>query len=174
MTVRVRPAKPADLPRLTEIYNHYVRRTAVTFDVQPFTVAERMRWFDHYRPEGRHRLFVACANGAAGGEGEEGAVVGYATSSPFRAKAAYDSSVETSIYCDPGAVGRGVGTALYEALFAALAGEDVHRAFGGIALPNDASVALHRRFGFTEVGVFAEVGHKFGRYWDVLWMGRTV
>lgn len=131
---------------------------------------ERKRWFDHYDAVGRHRLLVACADGT---EGTDGTVVGYATSSPHRPKAAYQTSVETSVYCDPEATGVGVGTALYESLFAALAAEDVHRAFAGITLPNVASVALHRRFGFAEVGVFAEVGRKFGRYWDVLWMGRS-
>ena len=74
----------------------------------------------------------------------------------------------------PEATGRGVGRMLYAALLAELAGEDVHRAYAAVALPNDASVALHRAFGFTDVGVFSEVGRKFDRWWDVLWLERPV
>ncbi|MFQ5843947.1 MAG: GNAT family N-acetyltransferase, partial [Planctomycetota bacterium] len=96
-------------------------------------------------------------------------VVGYACSTPFRPKPAYRTSVETTVYVAPAATGRGVGGRLYQALFDALAGEELHRAYAGIVPPNPASVALHRRFGFHEVGVAREVGHKLGRYWDVAW-----
>jgi phosphinothricin acetyltransferase len=101
-------------------------------------------------------------------------VVGFATSSRFRAKAAYDTSVETTVYCAPNGVGRGVGTALYRRLFDVLAAEDVHRAYAGIALPNDQSVALHRKLGFAPVGTYREVGRKFGAYWDVQWFERAL
>jgi phosphinothricin acetyltransferase len=96
-------------------------------------------------------------------------VIGYASSSRFRTKAAYDTSVETSVYLAPDAVGRGVGSLLYEKLFKALEGEDAHRAYAGIALPNPASIGLHERFGFKRAGHFTEQGRKFGRYWDVAW-----
>jgi phosphinothricin acetyltransferase len=161
----VRAGAPADLPALTAIYNHYVEHTHVTFDIEPFTVEARAAWLEHYDDHGRHRLFVATA-------GDE--VVGYATSSRFRDKAAYATSVESTVYCRPDAVGRGVGDRLYRTLFAALADADVHRAYAGVALPNDASLALHRRHGFTEVGTYREVGRKFGRYWDVIWLERPV
>lgn len=164
--VRLRPGRSRDLATLTAIYNHYVVNSHATFDLEPFTVESRREWFDHYADTGRHRLLVAT-------DGDDG-VLGYATSSPFRNKAAYDTSVETTVYCAPDAVGRGVGTTLYDALFAALAGQDVHRAYAGIALPNDGSLGLHRRFGFTEVGTFREVGRKFGRWWDVTWLERPV
>ena len=101
-------------------------------------------------------------------------IVGYATSSRFRDKAAYDTSVETTVYVRNGGARRGVGSALYTALFDAIRDEDVHRAYAGIALPNDASMALHRRFGFVEVGTYREVGRKFGRYWDVTWLERPL
>jgi len=70
--------------------------------------------------------------------------------------------------------GRGIGTILYKVLFDALRNEDIHRIMAGITLPNDASVKIHRRFGFTEVGVFSECGRKFDRYWDVVWMQRPL
>lgn len=165
MTVEVRAAREADLAALTSIYNHYVEHTHVTFDLEPFTVEQRRAWFAHYADTGPHRLLVAA-------DGEH--VLGYATSSRFRDKAAYDTSVETTVYCASGGTGRGVGRALYAALFAALESEDVHRAYAGIALPNDASLALHRAFGFSAVGTFREVGRKFDRWWDVTWLERPL
>ena len=165
MTAEVRPATEADLRALTEIYNHYVATTHVTFDLHPFTVGQRRDWFGRYASTGSHRLLVAA-------RGPE--VAGYATSGRFRAKAAYDTSVETTIYLHPDAVGAGIGRQLYAALFEELAGEDVHRAYAGIALPNDASLALHRAFGFAPIGTFREVGRKFGRWWDVTWLERPV
>lgn len=165
MSLEVRAARPDDLQQLTDIYNHYVRASHSTFDLEPFAVEGRMEWFSHYGEAGPYRLLVAV-------EGPH--VLGYATSSRFRPRAAYRTSVEISAYCDPKATGRGVGSALYAALFDALAGEGLHRAFAGIALPNDASVALHRRFGFRNVGIYTEAGRKFDRYWDVLWLERTL
>ena len=161
MTLGVRAARSEDLAALTAIYNHYVEHTHITFDLEPFTVEQRRSWFAHYSSTGPHRLLVAE---------EDGVVLGYATSGRFRDKAAYDPSVETTVYCASDALGRGAGSALYEALFEALREEDVHRAYAGVALPNDTSLALHRRFGFTEVGTFHEVGRKFGRWWDVTWL----
>ncbi len=164
-TVTIRDAEPADLPTLTAIYNHYVVASNATFDITPFTVDGRKAWFDTYSPGGRHRLLAAD---------RDGEVLGYITSSPLRPKPAYDTSVETTVYCRPDAVGEGLGSQLYEALFAALADQDLHRAYAGIALPNDASVALHQRLGFTVLGTYREVGRKFDRYWDVRWFERSL
>jgi phosphinothricin acetyltransferase len=163
--VAVRLARPDDLVALTDLYNHYVVNTAITFDIEPWSIEQRADWFTHYRPSGPHRLYVAAIGDTA---------VGYASSSPFRQKAAYATSVETSVYCHPDVVGRGIGSALYAALFDALRGEDLRRACAGITLPNEASVALHRRFGFREIGAHTEVGRKLGRYWDVLLMERPL
>ena len=160
----LRPGEPDDLPELTALYNHYVVHTHVTFDTATFSVEQRRTWFSHYSTKGRHRLFVATV-------GDE--LVGYATSSKFRDKPAYETSVEATVYVRESGVRSGVGSALYTALFDALGSEDVHRAYAGIALPNDASMALHRRFGFTDVGTYREVGRKFDRYWDVSWFEKT-
>nr|WP_079064604.1 GNAT family N-acetyltransferase [Streptomyces sp. NRRL F-4489] len=159
--VQVRAGGETDLAALTELYNHYVRETPVTFDTEPFSAARRRPWLLSHPVDGPHRLLVA--------QDAAGMLLGYATSGPFRAKPAYATSVETSVYCAPHAAGRGVGTLLYAALFEALADEDVHRAYAGIAQPNEASVRLHTRFGFRHIGTFTEVGRKFGRYWDVAW-----
>ncbi len=163
--VRIRTATRADFPRLTEIYNHYVVNTAVTFDVEPYTVERRAVWFEQFGTAGRHRLVVAE---------EDAVVVGYAGTMRFRPKAAYETTVETTVYCAPEAVGKGIGSRLYERLFEEMRGEDVHRFVAGYTMPNAATAALHERLGFKVVGVFSEVGRKFGKYWDVCWTERAV
>jgi len=154
----VRAGRVEDLVAINDIYNHYILETAITFEIDPVTMDARREWFGHYAPTGRHRLFVAAA-------GDD--VLGYATSSEYKDRAAYETSVEVSVYLDPGSVGRGLGSRLYATLLAALEPEDVHRAYGGVAMPNPASVALHERFGFRLLAYFTEQGRKFGRYWDV-------
>jgi phosphinothricin acetyltransferase len=156
----IRRAVDTDLPRLTEIYNHYVRTTPITFDVEPFAADARRAWFAQFSDAGRHQLLVAEQGGV---------VVGYTGTTRFRDKAAYHPTVETTIYLDPEWTGRGIGTRLYAELFDVLAGEDIHLAIAAITLPNDVSIAVHQRFGFTLAGVTHDVGRKFDRYWDVAW-----
>jgi phosphinothricin acetyltransferase len=165
MGVYVRPARRADLPRLTEIYNHYVIHTPVTFDLEPYTVERRAAWFEQFAPTGRYRLMVAE---------NAGQVEGYAGTTRFRVKPAYDTTVETTVYTNQETVGKGFGRKLYAALFEAIAGENINRIVGGYTLPNPASAKLHEQFGFKNVGVFSEVGFKFGKYWDVQWMERPL
>ena len=164
--MQVRDAREEDLPRLLEIYNHYIEHSHVTFDTEPLTLAQRRGWLDAFSEKGPHRLFVVEHGGS---------VDGYASSGVFRARAAYDRSVETSVYLAPGRGGIGLGSALYARLLETLAEEPlVHRAYGGVALPNEPSLALHQRFGFKRVATFSEVGFKFGRYWDVAWFERAL
>jgi len=163
--IHIRAATPADLACLTEIYNHYVVNTPVTFDLEPYTVERRVAWFDQFGLSGRYRLLVAEENGV---------VTGYTGTTRFRPKAAYETTVETTIYCVPEAAGKGIGTQLYSALFKAIAQEDIHRIVAGYTMPNPASEALHRKFGFEPVGIFRENGRKFGRYWDVAWLQRPL
>jgi phosphinothricin acetyltransferase len=92
----------------------------------------------------------------------------------FRPKAAYETTVETTIYCAQEAIGKRIGSRLYSELFESLMNEDVHRIVGGYTLPNSASAALHERCGFKPVGIYTEVGRKFGRYWDVQWTERPL
>jgi phosphinothricin acetyltransferase len=165
MGVFIRPARRSDLPRLTEIYNHYVIHTPVTFDLEPYTVERRTAWFEQFANTGRHRLMVAE---------NAGQVEGYAGTTRFRVKPAYDTTVETTIYASPEMVGMGIGRMLYATLFEALAGENINRIVGGYTLPNPGSAKLHAQFGFRNVGVFSEVGYKFGKYWDVQWTERPL
>ena len=163
--IKVRVATRADLPRLTEIYNHYVVSTPITFDLEPLTVETRTPWFEEHSDHGRYRLLVAQ-------DGTQ--VLGYANTHRFRTKAAYDTTVESTIYCAPEGRGRGIGAKLYGELFDAIAGEDINRIVAGITLPNTASLALHQRFGFRRIGTYTEVGRKFGKYWDVAWYQKEI
>jgi len=162
----IRDALLSDLPRLTEIHNYYVVNTHITFDVQPFTPEQRIAWFHEHSAGRRYRLLVADEPGFG--------VLGYATTGRHRAKAAYDTTVEVSIACDPKAAGQGLGTRLYHALFEALSNEDINRIVAGIAQPNAPSNALHEKFGFKLIGTFSAVGRKFDKYWDVKWMERPL
>lgn len=156
---RIREAVAADVPQLTAIHNHYVENTAATFDIEPWTAQRRREeWFARYSTAGPHRLLVAD---------DAGRILGMAWSGPWRPRAAYHTTVETSVYCLAEQTGRGLGSALYGKLFEILEAEPLHRAFALIVLPNDASERLHSRFGFSRVGVLSEAGRKFGRYWDI-------
>lgn len=158
--VHIRDATAADLEPLVTIYNHYIRETVITFDLETVTLEQRRPWLEKFSTSGRYRLLVAELDDR---------VVGYAYSGEFRPRRAYDTTVETSIYLAPDVTRKGIGRQLYTALFAALDGQDVHRAIAGITLPNEASVGIHAAFGFQLVGVMTECGYKFGRYHDVGW-----
>jgi len=161
MTV-IRRAETEDAAALAEIYNHYVRETPITFDTEEKSVADRAAWLAHFSAAGRYQCFVAVADHQ---------VIGWASSHRFRDRAAYDTTVETSIYLTPDRRGQGLGRRLYDTLFDALQGQDIHRAYGGVTQPNDASNRLHAATGFRQVGLLVEIGRKFGRYWDVaIWV----
>jgi len=166
MVTTIREFRAEDIEALTDIYNWYISETTITFDLKTYTLQQRReKWLSHYALAGRHRLFVADRDGKA---------IGYASSSQLRVKAAYDPSVETSIYLEKGSHQQGIGSLLYERLFAQLKQEDVHRIYAGVTLPNEASLAFHKKFDFVEVGRFHEVGRKFGKYWDVAWLEKKM
>ena len=156
--VRIRRIEQSDLPTLLEIYNRYVRETPITFDIVPRTLEQRRGWFESFAPAGRYQCFVAV---------KDGQPIGWASSHRYNDRAAYDTTVSASIYLAPDGCGQGLGRRLYTTLFEALKAEDIHRLFAGITLPNEASIRLHRAFGFEQVGIYREVGRKFGRFWDV-------
>jgi phosphinothricin acetyltransferase len=161
----VRPARRDDLPHLVAIYNYYIENSIATFDTLPVTVEDRAGWFETFSDVGPYRLLVAC---------DRDRVLGCASSSPYRMHPAFHKTVEFGVYVDPQARTAGIGSALYRELLDHLDTEDLHLAVAGIALPNDASVALHRRFGFTDVGVFEEYAMKNGAYISSLWMQRRL
>ncbi len=157
------PGTEADLPRIVEILNYTAANSHATFATRPTTVAERRDWFERFSSTGPYRLFVARRGNM---------VLGYACSQSYRDHEAFRETVEVSIALDVSCRGQGVGSSLYRALFDCLADEPVHVGLAGIAMPNDASVALHRKFGFTEVGTFRDYAVKNGQYISSLWMQR--
>ncbi len=155
----VRRATEADLDGITAVYDQHIVDSAVSFDVEPWPRERRLAWWaDH---QGHPRLVVLVAE-------VDGQVVGTSYSSWYRPKVAYERSVETSIVLDRAWVGRGLGRRLYGALLDDLAAAGTHRAYAVVTLPNEASVALHHRLGFRDVGVEDECGWKLGRYWSTL------
>jgi phosphinothricin acetyltransferase len=163
--VEIGPGTEGDLPAIVAILNYTIANSDATFTSEPVTVAEQQDWFGRFSPAGPHRLLVARRGNR---------VLGYATSQPYRDHEGFRETVEVSIALDASSRGQGIGTALYRTLFECLASEPVHVALAGIVLPNDASVALHRKLGFTEVGTFHEYGIKNGRYLSSLWMERLL
>jgi phosphinothricin acetyltransferase len=161
----IRHGRQDDLIAITVLYNHYIENTAITFDIDPYTVEQREPWLAQFSVTGRHQLFVMA---------DDTQLLGFAYSSLFRTRPAYAQSVETTIYLDEKAHGQGRGTKLHQALLHSLEREDIHRAYAAITLPNPASVALHRKLGYSQVGHFHEVGFKFGRYWDVAWLEKKL
>ncbi len=155
--MKIRPAVLSDSAKITEIYNHYIKTSEATFEVDPIDAAEmEMRMAGVI--DGRYPFLVA----QDGGE-----IAGYAYGHQYKARAAYKRSVEASVYIRPENARRGIGQALYESLFAELNKQNFHAVIAGISLPNEASVKLHEKFGMTKVAHFHEVGRKFDRWIDV-------
>jgi phosphinothricin acetyltransferase len=152
----IRPVTVADAAAICDIYNGYVRDTVITFEEAPVTPAEMARRIEDFTA--RFPWLVA--------EGE-GAIVGYAYATPWRVRSAYRFSVETTVYVAPVHHGRGIGGSLYRELLEGLRKLEVHCAVACIALPNEASVALHEKLGFKKIGQFVEIGYKLGRWVDV-------
>lgn len=160
----IRPATTRDAEAVARIYNHYIANTTITFEEQAITspqMAERI---------GK----VASASLPWLVAEHDGRVDGYAYATPWKERSAYRFSVEITVYLATEAVGRGIGSALYEALFAELDKRGVHAAIGGIALPNPASVALHEKLGMKQVAHFEQVGFKFGQWLDVGYWQKTL
>ena len=158
--LRIRHCGPGDYNAIVEIYNHYIEYSHATFDTTPYSIGERAPWFSQFNESGPNQLLVADKHGT---------VVGFCCSTPFENRSAYDISVEITVYLAADATGQGIGKRLYETLLENLSGIGLHGAYAGVALPNDASVNLHAALGFRKVGVYEEVGFKFGKYWSVAW-----
>ena len=162
-TVLVRDADPADLPRIAAIYDEQVHTAISTFDLEPRPMAYWETRLASTEP-GDH-LLVADSGSA---------VVGYAYSSSYRPRPAYARTREVSVYLDAAARGQGLGRLLYDELLGRLRADGVHQVLAVIALPNDASEALHRACGFERVGLLPEVGWKFDRWIDTAVWGLTL
>ena len=163
MDHRIRDATAADAAACQDIYAPYVLDTAVSFETEPPSVeAMAQRIAD---VQAQHAWLVL--------EDDDG-VVGYAYGGPFMSRPAYRWACTVSVYLEPGRRRTGAGRALYGALFERLTDRGFREALAGIALPNDASVGLHRALGFEDVGTYRRVGWKLGRWHDVLWCQRPL
>lgn len=159
--VVIRPATEADAPALLGIYAPYVERTAVSFELEPPAV-------DVFAA----RIAKSLAGWTWLVAEADGVVAGYAYGTAHRERAAYAKTVETAVYLDAASCGRGLGRTLYAELLRVLTAKGFHRAVAGITLPNPASVALHERLGFERIGIYKEVGFKFGAWHDTAWYQR--
>ena len=152
----IREVEKKDIPQITAIYNHYVRESIATFDTVEREVEEMEK-----------KLMDIAASYPFLVYEQEGTIHAYAYASQWKIRKAYDQTVESSIYMAPGSEGKGIGTELYAALMEELKKTDIHTVLGGISVPNPASIALHKKLGFTESGTLKEVGLKFGKRIDV-------
>lgn len=161
--ILIRQATEADLEAINAIYNYYVLHCTCTYQTEPETTEDRLAWFDRHGP--KHPVVVAEVAGE---------VLGWGSLSPFHARAAYCHTVENSVYVRHDAHRRGIGSAVLKELIVR-ATEFGHRTIiGGIDGDQVASIALHAKHGFVQVGHLMQVGFKFGRWLDVFYMQRML
>lgn len=157
-TISIRPVSAsADAASIAEIYNHYIRETVITFEEQELRKEQVMERIKSVISASMPWLVAEI----------DGEIIGYCYAGKFHTRSAYRFTVEATVYLDQNAGGKGVGTKLYQALINQLKQQKYHSVIGIIALPNEASIKLHEKFGFKKIGHFAEVGFKFNRWHDV-------
>lgn len=160
MEIHIRPATAADLPAILAIYNDAVLNTTASYDLEPSSLEQRAAWFEE---RARHGFPVIVAE--SGGE-----VIAFGTYGKFREKPGYRHTVEHTIYVAPGRRGRGVGRAMLTELIALARAQGKHAMIGGIDSENAGSLRFHLALGFVEVARFRQVGHKFGRWLDIIFV----
>ena len=159
--MNVRPAIHEDLPGILAIYNEAVLNTTASYDYEPGTLEHRRAWFeDHVRDN--FPVFVAV--------NEAGRVVGWSALNRYRDRKGYQFTTENSVYVAADARGRGIGKLLMRPLIDAARERGLHAILAGIDAQNEASIRLHASFGFVKVAHFRQVGFKFGRWLDVVYM----
>jgi phosphinothricin acetyltransferase len=159
----IRLVSGVDAAGIAAIYYPIVVSTPTSFEVDPPDEAEMRRRIECSLPD---FPWLVCEH--------QGRVLGYAYAARHRARAAYQWSVDTSVYVDPEFHRRGIASGLYTSLFRILAAQGYFNAYAGITLPNPGSVALHESLGFQAVGIYEKVGHKLGRWHDVAWWQRPL
>ena len=152
----IRSVERRDIPRICEIYNHYVLNTSITFEEQPVSPEDMEKRVSDYTAALPWLVYE-----------EDSAILGYCYATKWRARSAYRHSAETTVYVDKNYLRRGIGLALYESLIEQTRARDIHVLVAGISLPNESSQKIHERLGFKKVAHFGEIGMKFGRWIDV-------
>lgn len=153
----IRAATQTDAAQICAIYNHYIETSVISFELTPVSVEQMVQRIEQIAAIGLPWLVAM--------DGEQ--IVGYAYATTWKSRFAYRFSVEITVYLAQQGTAKGVGSALYQALFAILETKQIHAVVACIALPNPHSVALHEKFGMRKVGHFEEVGEKFDRWLDV-------
>jgi len=153
----IREATDNDIEQIVSIYNHYILNSVATFEEAEINVSEMAGRIHKVKNDGLPWLVAV----------ENDEVIGYAYAGKWNNRAAYRYTAEVTIYLLHAVVSKGVGTKLYDELFSRLHGLGIHVVIGGITLPNPASIAIHEKFGMKRVGLFTEVGYKFGKWLDV-------
>ncbi|MBC7005014.1 N-acetyltransferase [Photobacterium sp. BZF1] len=161
----IRKGYLSDIAGITDIFNFYIEHTNARFEVAQFSIENRQEWFSQFSSNPKHQLFVATENGE---------LLGFACSQPYRDISAFEDTVEVTVYLASTAKSKGIGSKLYARLFSSIVDHGVHRALSGVALPNDASIALHKRFGFREIGIFNEYAKKKGEYISSVWLEKVL
>ena len=162
--VLVRPATEADLEAITAIYNDAILTTTASWDDEVVTLDNRREWLAEHGTEPNVTLVAEI----------DGEVVGFAGYGRFREKAGYDLTVEHSVYLRPAARGRGVGTRLLTELIDAATERGIHVMIGGLSADNVGSLRFHQRLGFVETARMPQVGKKFGRWLDLVFVQRIL
>jgi L-amino acid N-acyltransferase YncA len=162
--VTVRDAEPRDGARICEIYNPYILNTTITFEEDPLTPRDILDRLSQVKAS--HLPWLVLEDPATG------AVKGYCYAAPWKARAAYRYTVETSIYLDANDRSKGFGKRLYTELLQRLQSQNIHSAIGILALPNPHSIRLHEQLGFEYIGCVKEAGFKFDRWIDVVYWQR--
>lgn len=161
-SIQLRNATAADVPAIRDIYNYYVLRSTCTYQLEPESLADRQAWFAAHSPD-KYAVVVAES---------EGQVVGWGSLSKFHARAGYAPTAEPSVYIAEGFHRQGLGRALLQHLIDRAKTAGFHTLIAGASADQTASLALQQRLGFTPVGHLKEVGQKFGRRLDVIYMQR--
>jgi len=159
--MKVRPATSDDLPGILKIYNEAVLNTTASYDYEPRTLEHRAAWFEDH-VEGNYPVFVALD--------DDGRVAGWSALNRYHDRKGYRFTAENSVYVAADQRGRGIGRLLMQPLLEAARQRGLHAILAGIDAENEASIRLHAAFGFVKVAHFKQVGFKFGRWLDVIYM----
>lgn len=163
MKLNIRPCELSDAKAILEIYTPYVENTAISFETKVPSLekfSQRIKNIKSSYP------YLVCE--------ADGKIAGYAYASKFRKREAYRYSIEVSVYVDSKFVGNKIGTLLYESLFKELESYNYHTAYACITYPNDKSIGIHKKFGFSEIGIFHNAGYKLNKWHDVIWLEKQL